>query len=50
MQKFLTPQNKTTNIDDLRLDAIIKPGTNGDIVIVGCPFDYARKRCINKGG
>jgi len=22
----------------------------GDIVIVGCPFDFVRKRCINKGG
>jgi hypothetical protein len=38
------------NIDDLRLDALIKEGKEGDIVIVGCPFDYARKRSISKGG
>jgi len=38
------------NHDDLRIAHIIKQGKNGDIVIVGSPFCYARKRCINKGG
>jgi hypothetical protein len=38
------------NNDDLRLGSIIKDGSDGDIVIVGSPFDYVRKRCINKGG
>ncbi len=38
------------NSDDLKLAAIIKDGSEGDIVIVGSPFDYVRKRCINKGG
>jgi hypothetical protein len=38
------------NLDDLRLNSIIKPGKEGEIVIVGCPFDFTRKRCINKGG
>lgn len=38
------------NSDDLRLAAIIKEGEEGEVVIVGSPFDYVRKRCINKGG
>jgi hypothetical protein len=50
MTKALTTQSKSTNMDDLRLDAIIKEGIDGDIVIVGCPFDFARKRAIGKGG
>jgi len=50
MTKLLASQSKSTNIDDLRLDAIIKEGVYGDIVIVGCPFDFARKRAIGKGG
>jgi len=36
--------------DDPRLSALIKDGTNGDVVIIGAPFDYSRKRTINKGG
>jgi len=38
------------NIDDLKLASILKDGTEGDVVIIGAPFDYVRKRCINKGG
>ncbi len=50
MTKFLNTQKKTVNVDDLRLDALIKEGNDGEIVIVGCPFDYVRKRAISKGG
>lgn len=50
MTKFLNIQNKTANLDDLRLDALIKEGSTGDIVIIGSPFDYVRKRSIGKGG
>ena len=32
------------NPDDLRLAAIIEKGEGGDIVIMGAPFDYARRR------
>lgn len=38
------------NPDDLRIGTIIKDGYDGDIVIVGSPFDYTRKRSINKSG
>ena len=38
------------NLDDLRISAIIKEGKEGDIVIVGTPFDYSRKRTIHKEG
>lgn len=38
------------NPDDLRMGTIIKDGNDGDIVVVGVPFSYARKRCINKSG
>jgi hypothetical protein len=38
------------NSDDLRLAHIIKEGSNGDIVIVGAPFDYLRRKVIKKGG
>ena len=36
--------------DDLRLNSLIKDGDEGNIVILGCPFDRFRVRCINKGG
>ena len=36
--------------DDPRLSSLIKDGHTGDIVIIGVPFDYARKRSIGKGG
>ena len=38
------------NIDDPRLNSLIKPGKDGEIVIVGAPFGYSRARSINKGG
>lgn len=38
------------NKDDLRLNTIIKEGKDGDVVIIGSPFDLVRKRCIKKGG
>lgn len=50
MTKFLATKNKPLNTDDLRLDALIKEGKDGYIVIVGCPFDFVRKRAISKGG
>jgi hypothetical protein len=42
--------NYKMNNDDLRLNSIIKEGKQGDIVIIGCPFDFVRKRSIKKGG
>lgn len=36
--------------DDPRLNTLVKEGKHGDIVIIGAPFDYSRKRTINKGG
>jgi hypothetical protein len=30
--------------DDPRLDKLITEGDQGDIVIVGCPYDFLRKR------
>jgi hypothetical protein len=36
--------------DDPRLNKLITDGVEGDIVIVGCPYDFLRKREINKGG
>ena len=36
--------------DDPRLKNLIKEGKEGDIVIVGVPFGYSRKRNLNKGG
>ena len=36
--------------DDPRLNCLIKEGKEGDIVIVGVPFGYSRKRTLNKGG
>lgn len=38
------------NSDDLKMAYIIKDGKDGDIVIIGSPYDYVRKRCIQKGG
>jgi arginase family enzyme len=38
------------NSDDPRLNALLSPGNTGDIVVVGVPFDYTRKRTIHKGG
>ena len=38
------------NNDDPRLNTLIKEGGQGDIVIVGVPFDYSRKRTIHKEG
>ena len=38
------------NRDDLKIAHIIAPGKHAQIVIVGSPFCYVRKRCINKGG
>jgi hypothetical protein len=38
------------NPDDLRMGTIIKDGSDGDVVVVGVPYCYARKRCINKSG
>lgn len=35
---------------DPRLSTLIEKGDSGDIVIVGSPFDFFRKRTINKGG
>lgn len=36
--------------DDPRLNLLIREGADGDIVIMGAPFDYARKTTISKGG
>lgn len=36
--------------DDPRLTALISQGSTGDIVLVGCPYDFLRKRSIGKGG
>ena len=36
--------------DDPRLSALIKNGKDGDIVIVGCPYDFYRRRVLAKGG
>jgi len=36
--------------DDLRLASILTQGTQGDILIVGAPFDFLQKRTIHKGG
>lgn len=36
--------------DDPRLNRLIVEGDQGEVVIVGCPFDFLRKRQINKGG
>jgi hypothetical protein len=38
------------NPDDLRLASILTPGANGDVVIVGAPFDYLRRKSLGKGG
>lgn len=38
------------NLDDTRLSSLMGEGKNGDIVVLGCPFDFARKRTIQKGG
>ena len=38
------------NPDDLRLAWLMKKGTEGDVVVVGCPFDFFRSRSIHKGG
>jgi hypothetical protein len=38
------------NPDDLRMGSIIRDGSDGEVVVVGSPFDYVRKRCISKGG
>lgn len=38
------------NSDDLRLATIIEKGEGGDIVIVGSPFDFARRREGKKEG
>ena len=38
------------NPDDLRLGWLVKKGTEGDIVLVGCPFDFFRSRSLHKGG
>ena len=36
--------------DDPRLNSLVKEGKDGDIVIVGVPFHYSRKRVTGKGG
>lgn len=36
--------------DDPRLSKLITSGSNGDIVIVGSPYDFLRKRSHTKGG
>lgn len=36
--------------DDPRLSALVREGSDGEVVLVGVPFDYSRKRTINKGG
>jgi hypothetical protein len=38
------------NTDDPRLNTLIQQGNTGDIVILGVPFDYSRKRTIHKEG
>lgn len=35
---------------DPRFGQFIEKGGDGDIVIIGCPFDFYRKRTIRKGG
>lgn len=36
--------------DDPRLSSLIKEGTEGDIVLVGYPFEHASIRMRKKGG
>lgn len=36
--------------DDPRLNKLIVEGSQGEIVIVGCPYDFLRKRSSGKGG
>jgi hypothetical protein len=36
--------------DDPRLSLLVKEGSQGDIVVVGVPFDYSRRRVTGKGG
>lgn len=36
--------------DDPRLNALVKEGSDGEVVLVGAPFDFSRRRTINKGG
>lgn len=36
--------------DDPRLSALIQEGDHGDIVLAGVPFDFFRKRTIQKRG
>lgn len=36
--------------DDPRLSSLITKGDDGDIVLVGIPYDFFRKRSHNKGG
>jgi len=36
--------------DDPRLSLLIRDGKDGDIIVVGAPFDYCRRRTLGKGG
>ena len=36
--------------DDPRLSKLITNGKDGEIVIIGSPYDFLRKRSHNKGG
>lgn len=36
--------------DDPRFNRLITEGDEGEIVIVGCPYDFFRKRTVSKGG
>ncbi len=36
--------------DNPKLNILLKNGAEGDIVVMGVPFNFSRKRSINKGG